>query len=266
MPDARRPIRLLHHLARTGGKVISRCLASMSEVVLLSEIHPRGANVFNPLQQAFEWFQLVSLPEFVGRPITDDDSFIEAIALIESRAAERGKTLVIRDWTHLDYTGAPYIKAPSHRLLLAEVLSRRFAVIHAATVRHPLDQWLSLQQLRAVARELTVEAYLKGYRAFAERARAIGFIRYEDFAADPDAALTALCERLAVAFDPGYRQRWQEYRFVTGEVEPDRAKGGIASLPRRELDWATLARFHASPDFRAALDLLGYEERVPVGA
>ena len=56
-------IRIIHHMARTGGTVISKCLASMDEVILLSEIHPLGAKEFNPVSQAVQWFQLFSEQE-----------------------------------------------------------------------------------------------------------------------------------------------------------------------------------------------------------
>ena len=39
-------------MARSGGTIICRCLASMERIVLLSEIHPLGARMFNPLDQA----------------------------------------------------------------------------------------------------------------------------------------------------------------------------------------------------------------------
>ncbi len=42
-------VRLVHHLARSGGTLISRCLGCMSGVLLLSEIHPLGTRHFNPL-------------------------------------------------------------------------------------------------------------------------------------------------------------------------------------------------------------------------
>ena len=51
-------LRVLHHMARRGSTVISRCLGSMDDVVLLSEIHPYGCSVHNPVLQATEWFQM----------------------------------------------------------------------------------------------------------------------------------------------------------------------------------------------------------------
>ena len=38
-------IRILHHMARSGGTIISRCLGCMKDVILLSEIHPLGSRL-----------------------------------------------------------------------------------------------------------------------------------------------------------------------------------------------------------------------------
>ncbi|MDP7339971.1 MAG: hypothetical protein QF786_11700, partial [Vicinamibacterales bacterium] len=48
-----------------------------------------------------------------------------------------------------------------------------------------------------------VEAFLAGYRRFAEEAVRLDFVRYENFVEDPNGALTTLCERLSLDFDCG---------------------------------------------------------------
>jgi hypothetical protein len=58
-------------------------------------------------------------------------------------------------------------------------------------VRHPLDQWLSLSQLAVVQGRLTLDGFLAGYRRFAEVASSIGFYRYEEFTAAPEAVMQA---------------------------------------------------------------------------
>ena len=58
-------LRLLHHMARSGGTLISKCLGCMSGVLLLSEIHPLGTNHFNPLVQAQRWYGLLSSQDLI---------------------------------------------------------------------------------------------------------------------------------------------------------------------------------------------------------
>lgn len=255
---ASEPLRLLHHMARSGGTLISKCLGAMTGIVLLSEIHPLGTRQFNPLAQAHQWFGLLSADDLADIARSGRVDFADAVLLIRARAAERGQTLVIRDWTHLDFTGVPFVAEPAYRLLLAEVLGRRAPVRQLCTVRHPIDQWLSLARLALIQGRLDVDRYLLGYRRFAETAAAIGFIRYEDFTRAPDATLADLCERLDVPFDPGFHDRWRSYDRITGDVAGTRGGGEITPVPRRPVSAELLHAFERSPDYHPAIELLGY--------
>ncbi len=251
-------IRLYLTMARTGGTVISRCLGSMDGIILLSEIHPMGLKFFDPATQADVWFGL----------LTDDDKrriirmtygdYPELIALIRQRCGERARTLVIRDWTHLDFTGVPFVSGPSYRLTHAESMGHYFTVISAASVRHPIDQWLGLRRLTAIRGVIDLAAYLKGYRRFAEFCVRLGFIRYEDFVRDPDTQLKALCANLDIPFDPGYTDRWTTYAKVTGDLAALNRSKEIRRSPRRPMEAGLLDRFAANADYRRAIDLLGY--------
>lgn len=251
-----RPVlRLLHHTARSGGTVIARCLGAMRGVCLLSEIHPAGTERHNPLDQAAEWHGLLTEADeqrLVGVPV----GFEEAIALIHQRAAEQGLALVLRDWNHLDFHGVPFAR-PSGRFLLAESLAPTFRLIRAYTVRHPLDQWLSMHR-QPVLKALPLQAFLAGALAYARAASEAGFHRYEDFVADPGRVLRRLCDELELDYDGRWEQRWQTYDRVTG-AGTGRAGDQIRSLPRRELPPGLAAQLAEAPAYAEILSLLGYE-------
>ena len=256
---ARPTLRLVHHMARSGGTLISRCLGCMSGVLLLSEIHPLGTAQFNPLVQAQRWYGLLSSQDLAELRARGRIAFVDAIDLIYRRAADAGQRLVIRDWSHLDFTGVPLVAKPAYRLLTAEALAARFDLRQVCTVRHPLDQWLSLRQLAVVHGKLPLDTYLAGYRRFAEQARDIGFFRYEDFAADPGAIMKELCRRLEVRFDRHFAERWSSYAFVTGDVSGSRGGCQIKPVPRRPAEPGLLDQLAASADYRTSLELLGYD-------
>jgi hypothetical protein len=256
--DARPTLRLVHHMARSGGTLISRCLGCMSGVLLLSEIHPLGTAQFNPLVQAQRWYGLLSSQDLAELRARGRIAFVDAIDLIYRRAADAGQRLVIRDWSHLDFTGVPLVAKPAYRLLTAEALVARFDLRQVCTVRHPLDQWLSLRQLAVMNGKLSLDAFLAGYRRFAEQARGIGFFRYEDFAADPSAIMKELCRRLDMRFDRHFSERWSSYAFVTGDVSGSRGCQ-IKPVPRREAEPGLLDQLAASADYRTSLELLGYD-------
>jgi hypothetical protein len=227
-------------MARSGGTIICRCLASMEGIVLLSEIHPLGARMFNPLDQADRWYGLLT-PDDIKLASSGRLSFPDAIEIVERRCTEQGKLLVIRDWSHLDYTGIPFVK-PSYRPLLVEALHSRFRLLNFSSVRHPLDQWLSLSRLAIIRERLSPSDFLKGAVLFARSSRKTGFVRYEDFTRQTDAVLQTICEEL-----------------LTGDVEPDRASDEIAPLPRRELKAKEARSFTSIPAFRQVTRMLGYD-------
>jgi len=251
-------VRLLHHMARSGGTPISRCLGCMSGVLLLSEIHPLGTAQFNPLVQAQRWYGLLSSQDLAELRARARIGFVDAIELIHQRVVDAGQRLVIRDWSHLDFTGVPLVANPAYRLLTADALAGRFELRQVCTVRHPLDQWLSLRGLAVVQGKLTLERFLAGYRRFAEQACKVGFLRYEDFVADPDAVMRDLCRRLELRFDRHYSDRWSSYAFVTGDVSGGRGGLEIQPVPRRPAAPELLDAIKANADYGVSLELLGY--------
>jgi hypothetical protein len=231
----------------------------MSGILLLSEIHPLGTAQFNPLVQAQRWYGLLSSQDLIELRARGRIAFADAIELIHRRTVEAGQRLVIRDWSHLDFTGVPFVAHPAYRLLTADALKGRFELRQVCTVRHPLDQWLSLRQLAVVHGKLTLEAFLAGYRQFAEHARRIGFFRYEDFTTDPSCVMKELCRALDVRFDRHFTERWSSYAFVTGDVAGSRGSTSIRPVARRPMDPGLLDELAANPDYRTSLELLGYD-------
>jgi len=267
MAKSKPVVRLVHHMARSGGTLISRCLGSMDGVCLLSEIHPAGATGIqppqmriNPFAQAASWHGLfgeADAKRFRARP----PSFQQLMFMIEQRSSARGMTLVVRDWSHLDWIGVPFCR-PTFGSPLAETFAGAYDVRRFCTVRHPIDQWLSLQNVPMVARAgLTIEAYLEGMHGFAKLCVELGFVRYEDFTRGPDESLRTICDALGTGFDPGYAQRWSTYDKITGDVKFSR--GGaerIRPLERRPAPEGLVDRFRAHDRYHAIKALLGYED------
>lgn len=253
-------IRILHHMARTGGTLICKCLGSMQHVMLLSEIHPATGHLFNPLKQAAAWFGLFSEQE-VARILARGIRFQDAIAEIQRRAEASGHTLVLRDWSHIDFTGKPFNQHPGYRFVICDVLQQDFTLCNTCTVRHPVAQYLSLSKLQVMQGQLGLDEFLFGYLQFARHSVARGFIRYEDFTDDPDRTLETLCARLELEYDAGYRQRWPGYTTITGDTQNAREKSDAIhpSRKRKTYPAALLERFAANRDYHEALALLGYE-------
>lgn len=254
-------MRIVRQMARSGGTLISKCLGSMDGVVLLSEIHPAQLRVTNPMMQAQQWFGLIDKGDIAKWKVRAP-SVLQFVSLCDSRARGQGKTLVLRDWSHMDYIAVPYGK-PGYGFALGDELEPVFDLRVSVTTRHPLDQYLSLQGLPGVARALDFDAYCTGCLRFAQYAAGSGFHRYEDFTREPERVLRAMCEELELAFDAGYAQRWFDYTTITGDTRPGLGRGSvrreIVEMARKEVDTALHERFRKNDAYRGACALLGYE-------
>ncbi len=253
-------LRILSNLARSGGTLVSRCIGSMDDIVLLSEIHPRGTHIFNPLQQAQDWYGMLRDPG-----PEQAHGFTDTIRLIAERCGQTGRKLVIRDWAHLDYIGIPFTDTPTFGSELAETLAGQFRIIEIALVRHPADVWLSTASLRIMSGRLGLEPFLSGFRRYAERAARSGFVRYEDFTADPQAKMQLLCEKLQLPFDPEFIHRWPQNTRVTGDVSGmsrGSGSGRITPLQHRKVSDHLQQLLDNNHDYRTAVELLGYPHRL----
>ncbi|MBC7135783.1 sulfotransferase [Oceanibaculum nanhaiense] len=256
-------LRLLHQLARSGGTLVNRLMLAQG-VAVLSEVHPLGWATLDPLAQARDWFGLIGADDLLGR---DALPYTDALALTAANARRKRRPLLIRDWSHLDFMPLGLGLKPALTSAQVEALAGRFTLIRTATVRHPLDQWLSLAAMLAAEgrppRQAELEAWLDGIEGFAVMAAAIGFVRYEDIAADPAGGMEELCRKLDLAFDPARLEGWRETtQFSTGGV-PGRAASSaeIERLEPRPAPPHILHRLNRDRRYRQALDLLGYEVR-----
>ena len=250
-------------MARSGSTLMCKCLGCMEGVVLLSELHPGAWRRFNPLKQAEEWFGLLTPGETAEILQQSDINYTKAIELIEQRCMERGHTLVLRDWAHLDYTGYPFVSNPGYQPMLYTELAGHFDIIRISTTRDPVSQWQSLMQLTLMHESLqsgafSLAQYLSGYRKYAELCVATGFIRYEDFLRKPDLAMRKLCEHLQIKFDPGFIKNWPAYHTITGDIANPRSSHKIKMPPKRPVEPELRKQFLANADYHHACELLGY--------
>ena len=135
----RAQIRTIHHLACTGGTVISKCIAAMPNVALISEVNPlnRSGGTFeptNPLLLLERSYRKLTLEEI-------KEDFTGSIAQTVKICCHDGKNLVIRDHSHTEFCLGDQ---PSELSPIRNFLDEEYTLISAITVRHPLDSYLGL--------------------------------------------------------------------------------------------------------------------------
>ncbi len=230
---------------------------------LLSEIHPLGVSRFNPLQQACDWYGLVKKDEVQSLIDGDLDALRVALDLIHRRAAEAGSKVVVRDWAHLDWLGSPFLKEAPEQSSWDAVNAPTLLLSRCATVRHPVDQFLSTKQLAMLKTDCTDEAIWRSMKTFAESIQAMPWFRYEDFLEHPAGVLSCLCDVLGLPYDENWSQQWVANTRVTGEID-SRLKYAIKPLYRRNVRPEFWASLHHNQDFLATLDLLRYSTPEPL--
>jgi hypothetical protein len=251
------PVRTLHHFACTGGTLISKCIAALPGVVLLSEIDPLSTLMLVPFRKKMAPLTDLFIALHLSLRSVDQDviaaGFHAAVEATASALARQGMHLVIRDHPHSQFCTRV---DPAARPTVREMLSRGRPPVSAVTVRHPLDSFVSLS-LQSWSRfsPHTLEEYSRRYMAFLDRHADLPILKYEDFVADPAQGLRALCDMLRLPFDPAALDL---FRIIRISGDSGRSGFEIAPRPRRDLS-PEIAAGRDTGAYQALCARLGYE-------
>ncbi|MBK0329306.1 sulfotransferase [Rhodobacteraceae bacterium F11138] len=250
------PVRSLHHFACSGGTLIARHLGLQPNTVLLSEIEPLRRPLGDRHKQPFAPTDLIRHLRYSPREIPDsviEEVFLAALAPLMEHCRSNGRRLVLRDHAHSHFCqGEAVHEYPTLRALLL----RRYPVRSVVTVRHPLDSLLSLQHNGWVHfQPPTVDEYARRYMAFLDAYEGVEIFRYEDFTADPEAQLRAICAVLDLPC-VGVQEDLTLLLPLTGES----GRRGPRILPRarREVSDELARECEQSRHFGALCLRLGY--------
>ncbi|SFU17866.1 sulfotransferase [Sedimentitalea nanhaiensis] len=250
------PVRSLHHFACTGGTVIARHLGLQPNTVLLSEIDPLSRSSNERHKKPFAPTDLIRHLRSSTREIPDaviEEVFLGALAPLVEHCRSTGRRLVLRDHAHSQFCQG---EAPHDYLALRALLLRRYPVRSVVTVRHPLDSLLSLRHNGWVHfTPQTADEYARRYLAFLDAYEGIEIFRYEDFTADPETQLGAICAALDLPFT-GVQEDLTILMPLTGGS----GRSGPRILPRarREVPDEIARQCEQSKHFSALCLRLGY--------
>ncbi len=227
-----RRFRTLHHFACSGGTLVSRAVATMPNVRLLSEVDPLSELPFQGNAPKFVPTDLVGLLRHGTKPVARElivDSFRAAMTVIHAHTEAVGQYLVIRDHAHGHYCyGTDYASRPS----LRDLLTPEAPVLSVVTVRHPVDSFASLLNNGWIHFSPgTLDEYAKRYLAFLDRCRDVPIYRYEDFVMDPGRILQGICSALELPASE-FREDLLESYVISGDS--GRAGNRISARERRD--------------------------------
>lgn len=242
-------IRTIHHAPATGGTLISKCIAALSTVYLLSEINPLGGinrARFSPTELISQFQAQYKITEQVKRR-----HFINQLGLILELCRQHQKTLVLRD--HV-----PFIfhwMNPLDRRPLLEFLDD-YKTLSMVSIRDPIDSFLgSLKRgwLKHIGDDF--ETYCARHLLFMERYGDFEYIKYEDFCARPTETMKNLCEILALPYEPEFIDKFGAIA-LTGDS--GRTRTEIVVHPRRELPEEIAAQVELSKSYKIFCERFGY--------
>jgi hypothetical protein len=246
-------IHTVHHLACTGGTVISKCLAAMPRVALVSEVNP-----LNRFGSNFEPTNPLLLLERSYRDLTLDEireDFLSRMAQAVKICRNDGMDLVIRDHSHTDFCMGD---APRELTPISDFLASHYDLVSVVTVRHPLDSYLGMvaQGWQSQFTPSSLEEYSCRYLAFLDRYRDLPLRRYEDFCDAPQAFMQELCELLEVEYSPTFMEG-----FGSIKLSGDSGRGSTTEISRRirrPIPEEVQAELASSVSYAQLLECLGY--------
>ena len=219
-----RILRLVHNLPKTGGTIISKCLGAQKNVVLLSEIHPRGQEIRDkmnknsfigdPIYQAYKWNNLMTDEEYkIYRNHNKD--FESKIDFITEKVLSSSKYLIIRDWSFVDFFGKPYTK-PTNKNMLLKMLERKFKILNVFILRSPIETLISCyKNLPFFKDNYDLDFFLNAYRNYFLSASKDRIFKYEDFFNKPNDVLKQMCEILKIEYTDEYTKNMKNI-MLTG--------------------------------------------------
>lgn len=227
-------IRIIHHLACSGGTLISKCLSAMPNIFLLSEVHPYSNLHLGGKKPKFLPTDIASLSRYARIPDLErlhKDLFISNIKIAHEHVKRNGGSLLLRDHTHSDFHTE---LEPKNTPAIINVLAENFNIQSVITFRNPIDSYLSLQANGWVHfTPPSFEEYCARILKMLNIYNSCPVFHYESFVFSPEKILMEICNALSIS----YNESWSLY-FDIAQVSGDSGRSGstIVERPRREME------------------------------
>jgi hypothetical protein len=253
-------MRMLHHMACSGGSLITKCISAMPNTFILSEVHPHSYRHLPPQKATFLPSDIATLAHQAKFPDSKDLAqkiFKSSIKETYKHVSERGGALVLRDHSHSDYcVGDSY----ADKSVVIELLKKDYDVLSLVTVRNPIDCYASLQSNYWLHfNPQTFEEYCARVLVFLSQFRKNQIVKYESFTRSPDKVMLKMCEILQLEFTDIFQDIFDQFP-VTGDS--GRKGETISSRPRRELSAELKMEIKKSKSFAVICKKYGFSPAI----
>lgn len=249
--NSAKKLRTIHHQAATGGTLISKCIAALSNVCLVSEVTPSARPIFRFAPLAV--FEQYSSQYSVNDKKLTNEFFKVQVNMVYEHALLSGKHLVLRDHNHPETMGKVYQEKKS----LLNVLDD-YHCLSILTIRDPIDSYLSCLK-KGWVKQIgeSFDEYCLRYLKFIEEYKGIPMFKYEEFCDEPEMVMGEICKALELDYDPDFIKRFYEFRLTgdSGRKSPE-----INRPKRREISEDFQLEVLNSINYSLFCDKYGYEK------
>lgn len=250
-------VRVIQHLSCTGGSVMSKCLAALPNVALLSEVNPLSRLHIADTKPRFSPTDLTYLALCGKFPLINELSeniFKANMGVLIKHTESLGKYLLIREHSHSDYLTA---QEPVGLSTVRRLLNQDYRLKFVLTVRHPIDSYLALQHndwIEFIPN--TFDEYCRRFLLFIEQNQLTTIYKYEDFVSNPQNEVKHMCKSLDLPFNQDFMELFDLYT-TTGDS--GRKSNIIARRERREYDCLFAEEVRKSEFYTKLCNTLEYE-------
>lgn len=250
-------IRVLQHVACSGGTLFGKCLASMPNTVLLSEVNPMSEQLFMFGEKPeFCPTDIISLARLAKVPDMQEfrkKLFPAEIKILEKHLRLYGQRLVLREHSHSSYM----LDNSPNSATISELLSPRFDVLSVVTVRHPLDSYLSLRHNGWIHFSPgSLDEYSRRYQKFIAHTNGSPIFKYEDLLKIPRRTMEQICACFKIPFNKDFED-YIELAEATGDS--GRSSIHIKPRERRSIDKDLKKEARTSKAYAELCDHLEYD-------
>lgn len=250
-------LRIIHHLACSGGTLISKCISAMPNVYLLSEVHPYTDLAIGTGKPKYAPSDIASLTKYAGIPKQRKLAgkiFKQSVDQVYQHVTQQGGILVLRDHTHADFNTQEPI--PKKSTLIA-LLEKDYEVKSVLTLRNPIDSYASLVKNGWVHFEPKgFDEYCRRLLLLIEQFNLEHIFKYEDFVDAPSITMNEIANSLDIPFDSIFEDVYSIFK-VTGDS--GRSSSFIAQRKRRELAEEFSKEIMSSASFKKMSERFGFK-------
>ena len=253
-------IRVIHHLACSGGTLISKCISALPGTFLLSEVHPNTTIHLGAATPRFCPSDTTILARYANIPNIETlakNIFRSNVDIINEHLNSLGGILVLREHSHSDYCIGKHVPP---RSTLISLLEEKYEVLSLVTVRNPIDCYLSMRQNGWLHFEpSTFDEYCKRYMSFLKQFSSENIVKYEDFINEPDTQLAKMAHILQLPYTDTFKETFSIFK-VTGDS--GRSGETIEKKTRRSFSNEFGQEIKASTAYQTLRNELSYEDNI----